>query len=43
MGRYIVITTKDSWFQHLAIEVPGKDGRTEWHEPVDDAQYRTLK
>ena len=34
---------KDSWFQHLAIEVPGEDGRTEWHEPVDDAQYRTLK
>ncbi len=34
---------KDSWFQHLAIEVPGEDGRTKWHEPVDDAQYRALK
>ncbi|MBQ9263851.1 MAG: carboxymuconolactone decarboxylase family protein [Clostridia bacterium] len=33
---------KDSWFQHLAIEVPGEGGRTEWCEPVDDAQYGQL-
>ena len=28
-----------SWFQHLAMEVPGEGGRTEWLEPVDDAAY----
>ena len=33
----------DSWFQHLAIEVPGRDSRAEWLEPVDDEQYRKLK
>lgn len=34
---------KDSWFQHLAIEVPGENGRTEWCEPVDDMQYNSLE
>ena len=29
----------DSWFSHLAIEVPGKDGSNEWLEAVDDEQY----
>jgi 4-carboxymuconolactone decarboxylase len=33
----------DSWFSHLAIEVPGENGRSEWLEPVDDAQYGGLK
>ncbi len=33
----------DSWFQHLAIEVPGKDGKAEWLEPVDDEQYGKLR
>ena len=32
----------DSWFQHLAVEVPGEGGRTEWLEPVDDAAYGKL-
>ncbi len=32
----------DSWFQHLAVEVPGKDASAEWLEPVDDAQYAKL-
>ena len=32
----------DSWFQHLAIEVPGQDSRDEWLEPVDDEQYGKL-
>ena len=32
----------DSWFQHLAVEVPGEGGRTEWCEPVDGAQYGAL-
>ena len=29
----------DSWFQHLALEVPGTGQRAEWLEPVDDATY----
>ena len=29
----------DSWFSHLAIEVPGENGSTEWLEEVDDEQY----
>lgn len=33
----------DSWFSHLAIEVPGENGSTEWLEPVDDSQYKLLK
>lgn len=34
--------TKDSAFQHLAIEVPGEDTSNEWCEPVDDEQYNKL-
>lgn len=33
---------KDSWFQHLAIEVPGAGSRTEWYEPVGQEQYDSL-
>lgn len=29
----------DSWFAHLAVEAPGVETRTEWCEPVSDAQY----
>lgn len=29
----------DSWFSHLAIEVPGEDASNEWLEPVDDESY----
>lgn len=32
----------DSWFAHLAIEVPGEGNSNEWLEPVDDAQYGKL-
>ena len=33
----------DSWFQHLAVEVPGEETRTEWCEPVDAEEYAKLK
>lgn len=33
----------DSWFSHLAIEVPGEQGSNEWLEPVSDAEYGRLK
>lgn len=32
----------DSWFSHIAIEIPGTNGSTEWCEPVDDERYRRL-
>ena len=33
----------DSWFAHLAVEVPGEDTSNEWLEPVDDEQYAALE
>ncbi len=33
----------DSWFSHLALEIPGENGRNEWLEAVDDEQYGKLK
>ena len=33
----------DAWFSHLAIEIPGEDGSTEWLEAVSDADYAKLK
>ena len=33
---------KDSWFSHLAVEVPGEDTSNEWCEPVNDEQYNKL-
>ena len=32
----------DSWFAHLAVEVPGEGGSTEWCEPVTDEEYSKL-
>ena len=29
----------DSWFQHIALEVPGTEQSNEWCEPVDDDAY----
>ncbi len=34
---------KDSWFSHLAVEVPGVDNKNEWCEPVEDTDYLKLK
>ena len=30
----------DSWFSHLAVEVPGKETKNEWLEAVSDEEYR---
>ena len=30
----------DSWFQHIALEVPGTEQSNEWLEPVDAAAYK---
>jgi len=32
----------DSWFSHLAIEVPGEGTSNEWCDPVDDRQYEAV-
>lgn len=34
--------SKDTWFSHLAIEVPGVNSSTEWCEPVSDEEYNNL-
>lgn len=34
---------KDSWFSHIAVEVPGEETSNEWLEAVDDADYHHLK
>ena len=33
----------DSWMSHLAFEIPGEGGSTEWCEPVSDKLYGELK
>ena len=33
---------KDSWFSHIAVEVPGENCRNEWCEPVSDEEYNKL-
>lgn len=34
---------KDSWFSHIAIEVPAQGSSNEWCEPVSDEDYLKLK
>lgn len=33
---------KDSWFSHIAVEIPGEECRSEWCEPVSDEAYSKL-
>lgn len=30
---------KGQWFSHLAVEVPAKNGKTQWCEPVSEEDY----
>ena len=34
---------RDSWFSHIAVEVPGENTSNEWCEPVTDDEYDKLK
>lgn len=34
---------EDSWFSHLAVEVPAVGGCNEWLEPLTDEEYNILK
>ena len=33
---------KDSWFSHIAVEVPGENCSNEWCEPITDEEYNKL-
>lgn len=33
---------KNSWFSHIAVEVPGENTSNEWLEEVTDEQYNNL-
>lgn len=33
----------DSWFSHIALEVPGKNCSNEWLEPVGDDAYAKIE
>lgn len=33
---------KDSWFSHIAVEVPGENNSNEWCDPVTDEEYDKL-
>ena len=33
---------KDSWFSHIAVEIPGEECRNEWCEPVSNEAYSKL-
>ncbi len=33
----------DSWFSHIAVEIPGEETSSEWCEPVTDEEYAKLK
>lgn len=32
----------DSWFSHIAVEIPGEECSSQWLEPVDDEAYDKL-
>ena len=34
---------KDSWFAHIAVELPGEETANQWLEPVDEAEYGRLE
>lgn len=33
---------RNSWFSHVAVEVPGENASNEWQEPVTDEEYNAL-
>ena len=34
--------SQNSWFSHIAIEVPAEGSSNEWLEPVSDDEYNQL-
>eukprot|EP00792_Barthelona_sp_PAP020_P003687 TRINITY_DN158_c0_g1_i1.p1 TRINITY_DN158_c0_g1~~TRINITY_DN158_c0_g1_i1.p1 ORF type:complete len:133 (-),score=39.06 TRINITY_DN158_c0_g1_i1:665-1063(-) len=35
--------TKDSWFSHIALNVPAENGGVTWNAPVTDEEYDLLE
>ncbi len=35
--------TKDAWFSHLAVELPGEGLSTDWADALSDEDYTQLK
>ena len=33
---------KDSWFSHVAVQVPAEGASNEWLEPVSEEEYKRL-
>ena len=40
---HIYGAAKDSWFAHLAFEIPGENTSNEWQEAVSDEEYNKIK
>lgn len=40
--KYWHVAAHDSWFQYLAVVVPGEDTRSEWCELVNGEQYSKI-
>ena len=34
---------KDSWFAHIAMDIPGEEPSNQWLEPVRDEEYNQLE
>ena len=41
-GKHWHGAKKDSWFSHVAVEVPGEGRSNEWLEPASDEAYAAL-
>lgn len=37
-----MVSGSNSWFSHLAIEVPGENISNEWCEPVTEEEYNKI-
>ena len=41
-NSWLNMLTTDSWFAHIALELPADGKSTEWCEVVSDAEYAEL-
>jgi len=42
IGQAYLQPLTDSWFSHLAVEIPAEGASNEWLESVEDEQYNQL-
>ena len=43
LAIFVTGAAKDSWFQHIALEVPGENTKTTWHGFLPAEEYAKLK